>query len=218
MTSNELNSLQEEVSRLSSEVEALRSGSKRERRRGRTILIAGLVASLGLAIAGAAQALPGRNTVDSGDIINGQVKTKDLAANAVKGPKVRDESLTGADILNGSIKGADVDEGSLNFVSDGQCSPEAVHSWAFVDNSALTAVFAPVAFGYNCSGGAILARRVSDGQYEVRFVGDPSALGLATSVTGINNVGVLKVGDTFHLEQYNYNGVLINNDITFMTF
>lgn len=36
-----------------------------------------------LALAGTAVALPGRNTVDSGDIINGEVKRRDLAAGSV---------------------------------------------------------------------------------------------------------------------------------------
>lgn len=51
-----------------------------------------------LALAGSAAALPGRNTVDSGDIVNGEVKRPDLAADAVSSAKVAGDSLTGADI------------------------------------------------------------------------------------------------------------------------
>ena len=42
------------------------------------------------------------NTVRSADIVNGQVKKKDLANNAVSGPKVKDGSLTTADLAAGT--------------------------------------------------------------------------------------------------------------------
>jgi hypothetical protein len=58
------------------------------------------------AVAGTASALPGKNTVDSGDIRKGAVKRADIARNAVNGRKVR----------NGSIRGADVREDTLGKV------------------------------------------------------------------------------------------------------
>lgn len=45
------------------------------------------------ALAGTSLALPGRNTVDSGDIANGEVGAKDIAKNAVKGKHVKESSL-----------------------------------------------------------------------------------------------------------------------------
>jgi uncharacterized protein YjbI with pentapeptide repeats len=77
---------------------------------------------------GSAIALTGTNTVDSGDIINGQVKTGDLAGGAttaavtsgktrndnLKGVDVKDETLTGADVQASSLTGADVQDGSLS--------------------------------------------------------------------------------------------------------
>jgi hypothetical protein len=75
---------------------------------------------------GSAIALTGTNTVDSGDIINGQVKTGDLAGGAtaavtsgktrndnLQGVDVKDESLTGTDVQNNSLSGADVNEAGL---------------------------------------------------------------------------------------------------------
>jgi hypothetical protein len=65
------------------------------------------------ALSGTAVALPGRNTVDSGDIRNGAVKRSDIAANATNGNKVANGSLTGADVRNDGLTGTDVNEGSL---------------------------------------------------------------------------------------------------------
>jgi hypothetical protein len=68
------------------------------------------------ALSGTAVALPGKNSVDSGDIKNKQVKGKDLANNAVTSGKVKNNSLTGADVRDDSLTGADVNEGSLGQV------------------------------------------------------------------------------------------------------
>lgn len=55
-------------------------------------------------------------TIRSGDIVNGQVKTADLAADAVRGQKVLDGSLTGFDLADNSVSGVDVADGSLTGV------------------------------------------------------------------------------------------------------
>ena len=68
------------------------------------------------ALSGTAVALPGTNSVDSGDIKNKQVKGKDLANNAVTGKKVKNSSLTGADIKDDSLTGSDVNESTLGQV------------------------------------------------------------------------------------------------------
>jgi hypothetical protein len=68
------------------------------------------------ALSGTAVALPGKNTVDSGDIKRGAVKRSDVGRNAVTGAKVRNGSLTGADARNESLTGADVVESSLGKV------------------------------------------------------------------------------------------------------
>jgi len=68
------------------------------------------------ALSGTAIALPGTNSVDSGDIKNGQVKGKDIGKNAVTGKKVKNGSLTGADVRDNSLTGADVNESTLGQV------------------------------------------------------------------------------------------------------
>lgn len=176
MTSNELADLKAEVARLSTELDALRNGSGRDRRRSRRLLTAGLVTCLALGTIGGAQALPGKNTVDSGDIINGQVKTKDLGANAVKSPKVADNSLTGSDIA----------ESSLNF-ADTTCSLEQIHSFARVKTGAgmpdtFTTSGTWVDVTHNCSGGTVEVKRSGTGNYWVRFNGDPAALASVTAM------------------------------------
>ena len=63
------------------------------------------------------------NTVFSEDIVNGEVKTADLATVAVTGPKIRadavnntklaDDAVTSTEILDGSVTGADVLDGEI---------------------------------------------------------------------------------------------------------
>jgi hypothetical protein len=65
------------------------------------------------ALSGTATALQGKNTVDSGDLKNGQVKKDDIGKNAVNGKKVKDGSLASADVKNGGLTGADVKDASL---------------------------------------------------------------------------------------------------------
>ena len=82
----------------------------------------------------AAASLPGTDTVDSGDIINGevrnpdirdgavtsgkigagQVKSSDLAADSVTGANITDGSVGAADVASDSLGGGQVDETSLD--------------------------------------------------------------------------------------------------------
>ena len=66
------------------------------------------------AITGAAAALPGSQTVNSGDIKNETVKSIDLKdGKAVASTDVIDESLLGVDVKDGEIASADVADDSL---------------------------------------------------------------------------------------------------------
>jgi hypothetical protein len=66
--------------------------------------IVGYIALFCFAIGSTAQALPGTNKVDSGDIKNHLVKKKDLADNSVSGANVVDGSLSEADISPAALK------------------------------------------------------------------------------------------------------------------
>lgn len=68
------------------------------------------------ALSGTAVALPGKNTVDSGDIKNRQVKGKDVARNAVTGSKIKTGAVKSSDVGNDSLTGTDVNEGTLGQV------------------------------------------------------------------------------------------------------
>jgi hypothetical protein len=65
------------------------------------------------ALSGTAVALPGKNTVDSGDLKKNAVKNADIAKNAVNSKKVKNSSIIGGDVKNESLTGADVTNDSL---------------------------------------------------------------------------------------------------------
>jgi len=79
----------------------------------------GLIAIF-IALGGTAIALPGRNTVDSGDIKNHQVKTRDLAKRAVTGAKLRPGSVDSSKVIDDSLTGRDVDESTLDLPAAGE--------------------------------------------------------------------------------------------------
>jgi hypothetical protein len=55
------------------------------------------------ALSGTAVALPGKNSVDSGDIKRGAVKRSDIGKNAVTSPKVKNSSLRAEDFAPGQL-------------------------------------------------------------------------------------------------------------------
>ena len=67
-----------------------------------------------LALTGTAVALPGVNTVDSGDIINGEVKAPDIAGDAVSGSKIADGSVGTLDLRDAGVARADLATGAVN--------------------------------------------------------------------------------------------------------
>jgi hypothetical protein len=66
-------------------------------------VVLGVIAIL-IALSGTSIALPGKNTVDSGDIKKNAVKSSDISnSKGVKSPDVVNDTLTGADINEGSL-------------------------------------------------------------------------------------------------------------------
>jgi hypothetical protein len=63
------------------------------------VAFAALLAALG----GTAVALPGSNTVTSGDIVTGGVKTSDIKNSAIQGKDVKANTLTGSDVSESSL-------------------------------------------------------------------------------------------------------------------
>ncbi|MGH2982311.1 MAG: hypothetical protein ACRDKV_09760 [Solirubrobacterales bacterium] len=75
----------------------------------------GLIAIF-IALSGTAAALPGRNSVNSGDIKKGAVRKSDIRRNAVNRSKIRRNAVNRSKVINNSLKGADIDEDSLSGV------------------------------------------------------------------------------------------------------
>ena len=77
-------------------------------------VIGWVVVVVTVAVMGTAQALPGVNTVDSFDIINGEVHRPDIQNAAVNSRKVADFSLLGTDIKDGTLGGNHLADGSVS--------------------------------------------------------------------------------------------------------
>jgi hypothetical protein len=82
-------------------------------RRPSPALVVSMVA-LFVALSGSAVALQGRNSVDSGDIINQEVKSKDVKDNGVKSQDYKDGSVGTDALLDGGIASADLGDGVVN--------------------------------------------------------------------------------------------------------
>lgn len=84
--------------------------------------VVGYIALFCFAMGGTAWATHpgGANTISSGDIINGEVRTGDIGDAEVKAADVAADSLGGAKIANGSVKNADLGAGasSSNTIAD----------------------------------------------------------------------------------------------------
>ncbi len=75
--------------------------------------VVGYVALFAFALAGTAYALPGKNSVDSGDLKKGSVHTSDIAKKAVTAPKLRPGAVGSSAVADDSLTGADIDESTL---------------------------------------------------------------------------------------------------------
>lgn len=71
------------------------------------------ITALFVALGGSAIALKGKNSVDSGDIKNGNVKGKDLANDAVDTPDIKGDAVKGAQIAAGAVGSAQIGDGSI---------------------------------------------------------------------------------------------------------
>lgn len=70
--------------------------------------------ALFVALSGAAIALPGKNTVDSGDIRKNAVKSSDIAKGAVRSADIRNGQVAGSDLGANSVNGGKIAANSVN--------------------------------------------------------------------------------------------------------
>lgn len=75
------------------------------------------VLALTLSITGAAGALPGRDTVNSGDIVNGSIRSADLKKGAVNSRVVKNDSLKAKDLGPDSATASEIAPGSVSGVA-----------------------------------------------------------------------------------------------------
>jgi len=115
------------------------------------------------ALSGTAVALPGKNTVDSGDIKNRQVKSADIKNNSVLSKDIKNNSVRGKDIRSNTVKGSDVSESSLGKVPSAATADTAGN--ALFATIAPASAAAAVVRGRGVTGVA----RVGTGFYDVTF-------------------------------------------------
>jgi hypothetical protein len=152
-----------------------------------------------------------RGAVGTRAIANDSIRSADIRNATVSGADVKDDSLTNADIdnTNLSAKSAETaarattatsastasnatnadNAGRLDGLDSTDFTRPACTSQTGALKGAVTIAAGP-AFsgsfttvpGYNCSGQAVEARRLSMGRYEVRFNGSPATQAVATSI------------------------------------
>jgi len=135
-----------------------------------TVAFVALLAGL----SGTAVALPGKNTVDSGDIKRGAVRTSDIKNGAVKSADIKNNSVRGRDIRSNTVTGSDIAESSLGKVPSAATADTAAN--ATNATKATTAGFATAA---GTAGPLAYARVEQDGTVS----GNP---GLAKNISDAN--------------------------------
>ena len=150
--------------------------------------------ALFFALAGTAAALPGKNSVDSGDIENGQIRSRDIQDQGILGKDVGNEAIGGLQVDDGSLGGADVENGAL---TGADLSDESV-TGADVTDEALSGADIGGLDGSDVSNGGLTGADVSDesltgadltnGGLTGADVGDESLTGADISEGSLNGV------------------------------
>jgi hypothetical protein len=142
-----------------------------------------------LGIVSTAQALPD-NSVDSADIIDGEVKRPDLAASAVNSAKVANGTLTGSDLATNTVTGTQIAESGLNLAFN--CGGGLIKAQALVRNAS-TIPSTPTAdatylwYKRFCAGGIDIARS-SVGVYRVRLFATGATVVQVTPYDSSDNI------------------------------
>ena len=104
------------------------SGRAREHLRSNVI---GYVA-LFIALAGGAYALPGRNSVGSGDIRNNQVRSVDIRNEQIRTADIRNNNVLGRDLRTGAVGTEDIGD---NAISGVDVAPDSLSGTDIVEGS-----------------------------------------------------------------------------------
>jgi uncharacterized secreted protein with C-terminal beta-propeller domain len=144
------------------------------------------------ALTGTAVALPGTNSVDSGDIKNSQVKTQDI----------KNSTIAGKDVKSNTITGSDVNESSLGKVPSATAADSATTATTATNATnavnATNAANAGTLDGVDSTGyvkvNAARIRAVSDTSADVDYANDANLAQLSNLAAGQYSVtGKLQV-------------------------
>src|SRR5215208_6328726 len=80
------------------------------------------------ALSGTAIALPGTNSVNSGDIKNSTIRSKDVRNNNLKGSDLRNGTVKSADVGDDSLTGMDINESTLGKVPSAASADNATNA------------------------------------------------------------------------------------------
>jgi hypothetical protein len=153
-----------------------------------------LLAFIGLIVlltAGAAQGLSGTNTVDSGDIIDGQVKFSDIAANAVTQSRIADNGVSGSEIAANAVAGSEILDESVTNLDIGANVVRASELGTITQRSAVSSTIAAGGDGSvtaSCLAGEQFLSGGNDGFFDV-FVVASRQSGNGWAVFAHNNSG-----------------------------
>ena len=135
------------------------------RRRPSPAMVVALLALFVAMGTGAAVALPGMNTVNSGDIINGQVKPKDVKDDSLESLDIRDGTieaidvafgtLRGDEILDGTVGGTDIGDDSLSGADINESTLGEVPQATSADNAGSLGGVPAGSYQRECQDGAI---------------------------------------------------------------
>ena len=170
---------------------------------GLTVGVVALIAAL----SGTAVALPGKNTVDSGDLKRGAVKTSDIARGAVTNSKVRNRTLTGAKLRNGTITGgkvgadtltgANINESTLGRVPSANTANTATTANSVAPNGVNTAAIQNDAVTSPKIAADAVGARELKGTYAAVSGGTPAAANTFVNATATCNPGDVVLGGGF---------------------
>jgi hypothetical protein len=80
------------------------------------------------ALSGTAVALPGKNTVDSGDIKKNAVRSADIKNGGAASADLRNNGVTSADVRDNALTGTDIDEASIGTVPSANSANSATNA------------------------------------------------------------------------------------------
>jgi hypothetical protein len=175
---------------------------------GLTVGVVALIAAL----SGTAVALPGRNTVDSGDLKRGAVKTSDIARGAVTNSKVRNRTLTRAKVRTNTLTGAQIDESTLGEVpSAARARTATTADSATTANSANTANTANTANAL--AGETKLTYRATENSAEQQIYNDGTVrLTASCAVGGALTLSLYTLVDNAAYQSWGSNGAVADDD------